>query len=142
MWLGNSLPSLEKRKKRNSLISKAKGNIKCIQYESKDIVLTFIHQGSLILAAYVKFKGSSLGSLSVPLFKTQMSEFLLLKCLDSRMFGSGFFFLFLALENPKNDFLTKIRLANKGIKIRKFLHDLRQDLDFFFFFSLSFSKQI
>ena len=32
-----------KKNKRNSLISKAKGNIKCIQYESKYIVLTFIH---------------------------------------------------------------------------------------------------
>ena len=115
MWLGNSHTfTLEKKKERNSLISKAKGNIKCIQCESKDIVLTFIHQsGSLILAAYVKFKGSSLGSLSVPLYqKPQVSEFLLLKCLDSRMFWFCFFFffflfLFLALENPQNDFLTK-----------------------------------
>ena len=102
----------KKKKERNLLVSKAKGNIKCIQYESKYIVLTFIHQsGSLILAAYVKFKGSSLGSLSVPLYqKPQVSEFLLLKCLDSRMFWFCFFFffsLFLALENPKNDFLTK-----------------------------------
>ena len=127
------------------LVSKAKGNIKCIQYESKYIVLTFIHQsGSLILAAYVKFKGSSLGSLSVPLYqKPQVSEFLLLKRLDSWMFWFCFFFffsLFLALENPKNDFLTKIRLANKGRKIRKFLHNLRQDLNIFSVFS--FSKQI
>lgn len=73
MWLGNSHTfTLEKKKrKRNPLISKAKENIKCIQYESKKIVFTFIYQsGSLILAAYVKFKSGSLGSVSVHLYQT------------------------------------------------------------------------
>lgn len=58
-----------RKKERNSLVSKAKENIKCIHHESKKIVLTFIHQsGSLVLAENVKFQG--LCSLSVHLSQT------------------------------------------------------------------------
>lgn len=93
----------KKKKEKTSLISKAKENIKCIQYESKKIILTFIHQsGSLVSSAYVKFMGDSLNSLSGHShIKPQVSESLLLKCLVSRVFCfcfSFFFFLFWPLR--------------------------------------------
>lgn len=101
MWLGNSHTfTLKKKEKEILLLGQAKENIKCIHFESKKVVSIFIHpSGWLVLAAYVKFKGGSVCSLSVHLYQTTSSRVLIvlsaqfLGCFVSVFFSFPFVFV-------------------------------------------------
>lgn len=102
----------EKKEKEILLLSQAKENIKCIHFESKKIVSIFIHpSGWLVLAAYVKFKGGSLCSLTVHLYQTTSSRVLIV--LGAQFLGCfvSVFFFFSLCFCPLN-IQTKSLLTN------------------------------